>query len=343
MGERGQGIRDGVNKQGWEKADFPILCETCLGDNPYVRMSRSEFGRECKVCQRPFTVFRWKPGSKLNGDATRFKKTEICQTCAKLKNVCQTCIFDLDFGLPVEIRDKFIDKTDHVVMPTEVANKDFWAHQMNANVDKLDLPYNKPELKEALAELAKSNNGNIFQGIGGAKAAKRNAAHVCSFFVRGECKRGAACPYRHTDITDQDLERLKKGNGSIDDKIRERYSGLNDPIAKKIMEKFDAPKAPAPPNDLTITTLFLGGVTPDMTQMMVSDALADFGPIAKIKLESKNKRGFVCFGLRDSAEAVMNALHANGLQVGGEKVKVLWAKGQLSTGEKKQTAEESKQ
>lgn len=50
MGEKGQGIRAGVNKQGWEKADFPILCETCLGDNPYVRMSRSEFGRECKVC-----------------------------------------------------------------------------------------------------------------------------------------------------------------------------------------------------------------------------------------------------------------------------------------------------
>jgi pre-mRNA-splicing factor RBM22/SLT11 len=109
MGEKGHGIRAGINKQGWEKSDFPILCETCLGDNPYVRMSRSEFGRDCKVCQRPFTVFRWKPGSKLSGDATRFKKTEICQTCAKLKNVCQTCIFDLDFGLPVELRDKFID------------------------------------------------------------------------------------------------------------------------------------------------------------------------------------------------------------------------------------------
>ena len=26
---------------------------------------------------------------------------------------------------------------------------------------------------------------------------KRNRAHVCSFFVRGECTRGAECPYRH--------------------------------------------------------------------------------------------------------------------------------------------------
>ena len=87
-------------------------------------------------------------------------------------------------------------------MPSEAANKDFWAHQMNAGIDKLDLPYDKPELKEALSQLAKTHNGDIFRGLGGSKASKRNAAHVCSFYVRGECKRGVSCPYRHTDITD---------------------------------------------------------------------------------------------------------------------------------------------
>jgi len=25
---------------------------------------------------------------------------------------------------------------------------------------------------------------------------KRNRAHICSFFVRGECTRGKECPYR---------------------------------------------------------------------------------------------------------------------------------------------------
>ena len=46
-----------------------------------------------QICARPFTVFRWCPGARM-----RFKKTEVCQTCSKLKNVCQTCLLDLDYG-----------------------------------------------------------------------------------------------------------------------------------------------------------------------------------------------------------------------------------------------------
>ena len=82
--------KNDINKVGVESSDFPILCESCLGGNPYVRMSKQEFGHECKICQRPFTVFRWNPGQ-----GSRFKKTEICTTCSKIKGVCQTCLLDL--------------------------------------------------------------------------------------------------------------------------------------------------------------------------------------------------------------------------------------------------------
>ena len=32
------------------------------------------------------------------GVRMRFKKTEVCQTCSKIKNVCQTCLLDLEYG-----------------------------------------------------------------------------------------------------------------------------------------------------------------------------------------------------------------------------------------------------
>ena len=94
----------GNARMGFEDGEFPIVCESCLGDNPYLRMQKEEHAGTCKMCERAFTLFRWKPGRK-----SAYIKTEVCQSCAKIKNQCQTCILDLKYGLPSQLRDAVMD------------------------------------------------------------------------------------------------------------------------------------------------------------------------------------------------------------------------------------------
>ncbi len=89
--------------------------------------TKQEYGRSCGTCARPFTVFRWKPGS----DA-RYKTTVICQTCAKVKNVCQTCLLDLEFGLPTQVRDTALAVQRDA--PTSDINREYYAQNMEEKV-----------------------------------------------------------------------------------------------------------------------------------------------------------------------------------------------------------------
>lgn len=65
-------------------------------------------------------VFRWLPGQGM-----RYKKTEICQVCAKAKNVCQTCLLDLQFGLPTQVRDTVLGVQSKA--PTSDINREYYA------------------------------------------------------------------------------------------------------------------------------------------------------------------------------------------------------------------------
>ncbi len=75
---------------------------------------------------------------------------------------------------------------------------------------------------------------------------QRNKAPICSFFVKGECKRGAECPYRHEMPTTGPL---------ADQNIKDRYYGVNDPVANKMMARVDAMPKLEPPEDREIKTL----------------------------------------------------------------------------------------
>ena len=142
-------------------------------------------------------------------------------------------------------------------MPKELANRDYWANNMNANIETLDLPYKNPEVIKALQKVAERHTDP------NAKKYDRNKAHVCSFFVQGKCDRGKACPYRHDNITDEDLKAMQKGQGKLEDRIKDRFMGVNDPLAEKIVNKIKTFKVPEAPSDGSITTLFIGGIDND--------------------------------------------------------------------------------
>lgn len=92
--------------------------------------SKQEYGRSCGTCARPFTVFRWNPGS-----GARFKTTVICQTCAKIKNVCQTCLLDLEYGLPTQVRDTALGLANEA--PTSDINREYYAQNMEGKVSSI--------------------------------------------------------------------------------------------------------------------------------------------------------------------------------------------------------------
>ena len=62
----------------------------------------------------------------------RYKTTVICQTCAKIKNVCQTCLLDLEYGLPTQVRDTALALQNEA--PTSEVNREYYAQNMESKV-----------------------------------------------------------------------------------------------------------------------------------------------------------------------------------------------------------------
>ena len=298
------------NRKTFEDTEFPILCETCLGPNPYLRMSKDTHGGECKICERPFSTFRWMPGK-----GARFKKTEICQTCAKLKNVCQTCLLDLEYGLPVQVRDHALQIKDNI--PKQGANRDFFVQNADRVLAETDgtVPYGQ------LAQITDAGTNEMLRKLARNQPYyNRNLPHICSFFVKGECQRGEECPYRHEKPTDPD-DPLSQQN------MRDRYYGSNDPVADKLMNRAKAMPKLTPPEDPSITTLFLGNLGRDgnlmVTERDIRDYFYQFGEIRQVHVVANKCCAFIQFTSRQSAEMAAERTFEQ-LTLKGLKIRVRW-------------------
>ncbi|TFY75220.1 hypothetical protein EWM64_g8792 [Hericium alpestre] len=243
----------------------------------------------------------------------RFKTTVICQTCAKIKNVCQTCLLDLEYGLPTQVRDTALALQNEA--PTSEINREYYAQnlegKLEGNQSLLDSGRASSAGKEMLKQLARTD-----------PYYKRNRPQVCSFFVKGECTRGNECPYRHEKPIENELSKQN---------IQDRYHGNNDPVARKIMSTHAVNQGLQPPEDPNVMSLFLAALPADATEATVRTRVLQSLPmiqpsqVRSIVHVAKSRCAFINFKDRVSAERAAEAW-ANGLDVDGERLTVRWGR-----------------
>lgn len=299
---------------------------------------KERYGSECKVCQRPFTTFRWCPGAKM-----RYKKTEICQTCSRAKNICQTCLLDLQYGLPVQVRDQVLGTK--LEIPKSEINREYFSQTLDAAVANSDAT-------EAYGALKDAPTSEILQKLArNSPYYRRNRAHICSFWVKGkgvllslgkisnlnsnnllplgECKRGEECPYRHEKPSDPE-------DPLSDQNIKDRYFGVNDPVAEKLLRRASEMPRPVPPEDRSITTLYIGSVGETIEEADLRDHFYQFGEIRSVNVVRKSNCAFVQYTTRAAAEAAIEKSFQK-LTIRGVRLAIRWGRSQ---GKRAKDAEE---
>ena len=281
-----------------------------------MRMTKEHYAHDCKICLKPFTIFRWCPGRGM-----RFRRTEICQTCSRLKNACQSCILDLQYGLPIQIRDGVLQIKEKC--PQNDANREYFlatnaAKLARTDASLIDYEQTDPAARALLEKLGKEYKDRK-------SVQQRNQPHPCSFYAKGTCNRGDACPFRH-ELSTERFPNLKS--------YRDRFYGMEDPAAadlverhpelKNVMEAEATSLASDPSKDPTLRSLFVMGLREGLDAAILQQ---HFGAMS-VKTVADGAAAIVSFKTRLEAEIAADANLGNQTEINGVSVRVTWAKSQ---------------
>ena len=306
-------IKQDLNRSGWETTDFPSVCESCLPENPYVQMIKANYNEECKICTRPFTVFRWKADR-----TSRTKRTNICLTCARLKNCCQCCMLDLSFGLPIVVRDAALKMV--APGPESSVNREYYAQNNEKELEEgrggLE-EYEKTDEKarELLRRLAQSEPYHKKQRRLEAEAAEEGSSADGQKRIAGapgptrthDSKPSTSSPYaRHAPAA-------RGGRGGL-------RGGRGGPVGRP-----PGPEDINPPRDRNITSLFVTGVEDDLPEYMIRKHFAPFGTLRSLICSHRAHSAFVNYATREGAEAAAKACQGRAV-IAGVPLRVRWGK-----------------
>ena len=146
-----------------------------------------------------------------------------------MKNVCQSCILDLQYGLPVEVRDTYLASSDRTTGQSD-ANRE-WKAQLAA----------KALENGTGSSVGKSHTKSLMKLVRAAPYyTKQKGAHLCQLFMKGECKRGKECEHVH-----HLSGRIK--DVSSNSNVSDRYFGEHDPVTERLLG-IDTTAVPPPPS-----------------------------------------------------------------------------------------------
>ena len=240
------------------------------------------------------------------------------------------CIYDLEYGLPVAMRDKILREEgvnagdgQVVAVPQSDANRSWFNAQQARMIENGEMDDNVGGRAHAmLASVARME-----------PRYERNLAKLCSFFAKGECNRGANCPFRHEMPKDRN-DPLAKQN------TKDRFYGTNDPVAKKMIwrkhqmeegkKKAEALKDQEDGDERAIATCYIRfDMRDEATQNILiaeqdlRDQFYSHGEIASVRMH-QDKGAFIEYTTGEAADLAI--VNMDKKLINGRKILANWAR-----------------
>lgn len=312
-------IKQDLNRSGWESTDFPSVCESCLPENPYVKMLKEDYGAECKLCSRPFTIFSWS-ADRAHG---RKKRTSICLTCARLKNCCQCCMLDLSFGLPIVVRDAALKMV--APGPQSEINREFFAQNNEKAIEEgrggvEEYEKTDEKARELLRKLAQSKpyfrKGRTVDEGGNPTGESSRSATGGNIAVGAGL--GGAGPIRSRDSRAAGAVGARPGGGGG------RPGGPRKGAFPSAAQLPPGPKDWQPPSDKNIMSLFVTGIEDDLPEHKIRDFFKAFGKIKSLVCSHMSHCAFINYETREAAERASEECKGRAV-IAGCPLRVRWS------------------
>ena len=259
-------------------------------------------------CTRPFTVFSW----NVDRSHGRRMRTNICLTCARLKNCCQSCMLDLSFGLPIVVRDAalkmiapgpqsdinreyFAQNNERLIEEGKAGTEEYEKSDDKARELLRRLAASKPYFRKGRtvdeAEVAQSRSGGGDAAVG---AGMGGPGPIRSRDSRAAIAAGA---------------RTKGGKG------RQAF-----PSAAQVPP---SPRDWLPPDDPNMMSLFVTGVEDDLPEYKIRDFFKAHGKIKSLVCSHMSHCAFVNYETRAAAEQAAEACQGRAV-IAGCPLRIRW-------------------